>query len=91
MKCTSPITFGLPSRCTTLTFLSGERAVGMLSIDLTNFHCGDKYVPIVIRPVIRGIDRDNTRRTSFVYTVEKQQLNALRSPRADGKIGAASH
>ena len=53
-----------------------ERSLDAVAIQLPRFHALYKCVPVVVRPVCRGIDRDDARGPRVVFPVKKQQLHA---------------
>src|SRR5271165_6059413 len=57
-----------------------EGPEGPESVDLTRFHPGHEYMPIMVGVVSSRIDGDDTRRTSVVHPIEKQQFDAGRTP-----------
>jgi hypothetical protein len=52
-----------------------EGTVNAVTIDLPCFHAGYEYVPIVIRSVGRGIDRDHTLGPSIINAIKEEEFD----------------
>src|SRR5262245_19471188 len=64
------------------------RAVDAIAVELAGADARHKRVPVVIRPVDRGIEADDASRPGIVLPVEKQQLHGLRGPGEEAEVDA---
>ena len=62
------------------------RPLDTIAVDLAGRHPWDESVPVVVRPIVSGIDADNPRRTGIVDMVEQQQLHPGGVTRVDREI-----
>ena len=63
-----------------------EGPVRAVAVDLPGAQAGHESVPVVVRPVPRGVERDDGARPGVVRAVEKQELHVRAALRVDAEV-----
>src|SRR5262249_44598407 len=63
-----------------------EWSVNRVAVNLAGFDSGDKVVPIVIGPIVYGIESNLACRSGIILPVEEQQFDAGGRTRVDAEV-----
>src|SRR4030095_3993239 len=62
-----------------------------IAVKLPRLHAWDAHVPVVVRPVDRGVEAQHARRPSVVVPVKQEQLHACGATGEQAKIHPIRH